>query len=63
MKISDDQNTVEVGGITGEFVSGGGCPICCFNNDATGSACNIACHESERADGRNGHFKEVTGNE
>jgi hypothetical protein len=56
MKVSADQNTVEVATIA-VFVEGDGCSSCCF--ERRGTMCMDApCHR--RTDGRKGNFKEVT---
>jgi len=69
MKISEDQNTVEIDGVKGEFVEFEDCEkvdtcdLCCFS-DERGNTITFKCHKtpcspSIRKDNKTGYFKKV----
>jgi hypothetical protein len=66
MKVSEDQNTVEMDdGTVGVFAVGGNCDHECIFTTGDGR-CSLAptgytyCHGQYRDDGMTGNFKEVT---
>jgi hypothetical protein len=61
MKVSGDQNTVTIE-LTARFVEGGDCYECALFN-TNGLECEKLCQSNHRADGKNGNFKEVAGDE
>ena len=61
MKISDDQNVVEIGKAKGEFVekNGARCHLCIFWGLCHLTEPSIPCIEWDRLDGKNGYFKKM----
>ena len=62
MKVSEDQNQVYAGGMTGEAVAAKGyegCTRCCFLEYHRAHCPNIPCRAIQRNDGKAVYFKKV----